>query len=146
MSVNPTPWCVTMVVVPKASRAVWICVVMNPFNEHVLQEVHIHSYAKSWHNPSKLTSGTIFSKLDVNNGFQRITLATKSRLPLTFTTPYGQFCFTKLWFDICSAPEIFHCQMNDILSGVPGVFYHVDDILVFRTIIAEHDSRLHELK
>ena len=41
MSVNPTPWCVAMAVVPKASRAVCICVDMNRFNEHVLQDVHI---------------------------------------------------------------------------------------------------------
>ena len=32
--------------------------------------------------------------------------------------------------------------MNDILLGLPGVLCHVDDILVFGTTSAEHDSRL----
>ena len=32
--------------------------------------------------------------------------------------------------------------MNDILSGLPGVLCHIDDILVFGTTTAEHDSRL----
>ena len=39
---EPTPWCAAkpaMVVVPKASGAVRICVDMKPLNEHVLQEV-----------------------------------------------------------------------------------------------------------
>ena len=33
--------------------------------------------------------------------------------------------------------------MNDILSDLPGVLCHIDDILVFGTTKAEHDSRLH---
>ena len=32
--------------------------------------------------------------------------------------------------------------MNDILSCLPGVLCHVDDILVFGTTTAEHNSRL----
>ena len=32
--------------------------------------------------------------------------------------------------------------MNDILSGLPEVLCHVDDILVFGTTTAEHGSRL----
>ena len=43
---------------------------------------------------------------------------------------------------VCSAPEVFQCQMNHILSGLHRVLCHVNDILVFGTTIAEHDSRL----
>ena len=32
--------------------------------------------------------------------------------------------------------------MNDILSGLPGVLCHVDDILVFGATPSEHDGRL----
>ena len=32
--------------------------------------------------------------------------------------------------------------MNDILSGLPGVLCHVDDILVFGATPSEHDDRL----
>jgi len=34
-------------------------------------------------------------------------------------------------------------QTNDILSGLPGVFCHIYDILVFGTTIVEHDSRFY---
>ena len=37
---EPTPWCAAMVVVPKPSGAVRICVDMKPLNESVLGEVH----------------------------------------------------------------------------------------------------------
>ena len=36
----PTPWCAGMVVVPKGSGAVHICVDLKPLNEIVLREVH----------------------------------------------------------------------------------------------------------
>ena len=45
-------------------------------------------------------------------------------------------------FGICSALEVFQRQMNDILSGLPGVLCHVDDILVFGATTVEHDCRL----
>ena len=37
---QPTPWCAGMVVVPKISGAVRICVVLKPLNQSVLREVH----------------------------------------------------------------------------------------------------------
>ena len=137
---EPTPWCAAMMVVPKASGAVRICVDMKPLNENVLREVH--PMPKVDTTLAQLTGATRFSKLDTNNGFWQIPLAKESRLLTTFITPYGRFCFNKLPFGISSAPEVFQCQMNDILSGLPGVLCHIDDILVFGTMTAEHDSRL----
>ena len=37
---TPTPWCAGMVVVPKQSGEVRICVDLKPLNESVLREVH----------------------------------------------------------------------------------------------------------
>ena len=76
---------------------------------------------------------------DANSGFWQIPLATESRLLTTFITPYGQFCFNKLPFDITSAPEVF---LNEVLSDLPDVLCHIDDILVFGNTPNEHDSRL----
>ena len=135
-----TPWCAAMVVVPKPSGAVRICVDMKPLNENVLREVH--PMPKVDTTLAQLTGATVFSKLDANSGFWQIPLAKESRLLTTFITPYGRFCFNKLPFGISSAPEVFQRHMNDILSGLPGVLCHVDDILVFGATPEEHDERL----
>lgn len=37
----PTPWCAGLVVVPKKSGAVRICVDLKPLNESVLREPHL---------------------------------------------------------------------------------------------------------
>ena len=138
---EPTPWCAAMVVVPKASGAVRICVDMKPLNENVLRENH--PMPKVDTTLAQLTGATIFSKLDANSGFWQIPLAPESKLLTTFITPYGRFCFNKLPFGISSAPEVFQRQMSDILSDLPGVLCHIDDILVFGSTQDEHDARLH---
>ena len=113
---------------------------MKPLNENVLREVH--PMPKVDTTLAQLTGATVFSKLDANSGFWQIPLAKESRLLATFITPYSRFCFNKLPFGISSAPEVFQCHMNDILSGLPGVLCHVDDILVFGGTPGEHDRRL----
>ena len=137
---GPTPWCAAMVVVLKPSGAVRICVDMKPLNENVLREVH--PMPKVDTTLAQLTGATVFSILDANSGFWQIPLAKESTLLTTFITPYGRFCFNKLPFGISSAPEVFQRHMNDILSGLPGVLCHVDDILVFGATPEEHDERL----
>lgn len=37
---TPTPWCAGMVVVPKKSGNIHVCVDLKPLNESVLREVH----------------------------------------------------------------------------------------------------------
>ena len=84
---EPTPWCAVMVIVPKASGAVRICVNMKPLNENVLREVHLMPKVDT--TLAQLTGAVRFSKLDANSGFWQIPLAKESRLLTTFITPYG---------------------------------------------------------
>ena len=37
---DPTPWCAAMVVVPKPTGSVRICVDLKPLSENVMREVH----------------------------------------------------------------------------------------------------------
>ena len=78
----PTPWCAGMVVVPKKTGAVRICVDLKPLNESVLREVH--PIPKVDEILGKLSGATIFSKLDANSGFWQIPLSEDSRLLTTF--------------------------------------------------------------
>ena len=83
----------------------------------------------------------MFSKLDANSGFWQIPLDPESRLLTTFLTPFGRYCFNKLPFGICSAAELFQRCMSKILSGLPGIVCHIDDILIYGKDQDEHDTR-----
>ena len=116
---EPTSWCAGMVVVPKKSGAIRICINLKPLNENVLREVH--PLPKVDETLAQLTGAKVFSKLDANSGFWQIPLAKTSQPLTTFVTPFGRYCFNKLPFGISSAPEHFQKRMGRMLSGLEGV-------------------------
>ena len=136
---KPSLWCAGMVVVPKKSGDVQICVDLKPLNESVLRETHpLPGMGEIF---AQLTRATVMSKLDANSGFW-IPLAKNCRELTTFITPFGCYCFNKLSFGISSAPEHFQNRMSTILDGLAGVLYLMDDILIFGKDQKEHDTRL----
>ena len=137
---EPSPWCSGMVVVPKPSGQVRICVDLKCLNECVQREFHPLPHVEE--TLAQLTGAQVFTKLDANSGFWQILLASKSRMLTTSITPFGRYCFHKLPFGITSAPELFQCRMNSMLSELPGVLCLMDDVLVFGKNQAEHDAHL----
>ena len=137
---EPTEWCAGMVVVPKKSGSVCICVNFRQLNESVLREIHPLPTVDE--TLAHMSGARVFSKLDANCGFWQIPLAENSRHLTVFITPFGRYHFNKLPFDISSAPEHFQRRMSNILSGHEGVLCHIDDVFVFGRNQQEHDARL----
>ena len=137
---KPTDWCAGMVIVPKKSGEVRICVDLKALNDNVLREVH--PIPKVDETLAQLVGAKIFSKLDANSGFWQIPLADDSRLLTTFVTPNGRYCFNKLPFGITSAPELFQKRMQRILERLQGVLCHIDDVLIFGASKEDHDRNL----
>ena len=138
-----TLWCAGMVVIPKASGRIRICVDLKPLNKCVQRE--IYPLPRVDETLAQLSGATTFSKLDVNSGFWQIPLDVQSRPLTAFITPFGRFMFNKLPFGITCAPEIFQRRMSQIVSELPGVVYLMDDVLVFGSTEKEHDTRLHKV-
>ena len=131
---EPTSWCAGIVVVPKRSGDIRICVDLKPLNECVLWETFSIPQVDE-----TLAGASLFSKLDANSSFWQIPLSCESRLLIT---PYGRHCFNKLPFRITSALEFFQRQMSRILEGLPGVLCLKDDIIIYGVSRAEHDTWL----
>ena len=137
---KPTIWYAGMVVVPKKSGDVRICIDLKPLNESVLRETHPLPGVDE--TLAQLTGVTVMSKLDANSGFWPIPLAKESRELTTFITPFGRYCFNKLSFGISSAPEHFQKRMSMILDGLVGVLCLMDTIHSFGKDQKENDIRL----
>ena len=137
---GPTSWCAGMVVVPKKTGQIRICVDLKPLNQSVKRE--LYPLPRVDEALAQLTGATVFSKLDANSGFWQIPLAESSRALTTFLTPFGRYQFNKLPFGITSAPEHFQRRMLEVLSGLEGVVCLIDDVLVHAKNKEEHDSRL----
>lgn len=108
-----------VVVVPKKSGKVRICVDLKPLNKSVMRETY--PIPKVDDTLAQLAGAKVFSKLDANSGFWQIPLAEESHPLTTFIAPFGRYCFNKLPFGISSASEVFQKRMQQILEGLPGV-------------------------
>lgn len=97
---EPAPWCAGMVVVPKRSGEVRICVDLKLLNESVLWQPYTIPQVDE--TLAQLAGATLFSRLNTNSRIWQIPLSAESRLLTTFTTPYGRYCFNKLPFGITS--------------------------------------------
>ena len=136
---EPTNWCSGMVIVPKSKGKIRICVDYTKLKENVYRELHMLPTVEA--TLSKLSAANISLKLDANSGFWKIPLAEESKHLTTFITPLGRFCFNRLSFGICSAPERFQRRMSRILESLPGVMCTMDDVIIFGRTQEQHDER-----
>ena len=136
---EPTEWCAGLVVVPKQSGEVRLCVDLTKLNDNVLRERHMMPSVE--HTLAQIQSGTVYSKLDANCGFWQVVLSPECRHLTTFITPFGRFAFNRLPYGISSAPEYFQKVMNKILDGCVGVKCQMDDVLIDGLGTRQHDER-----
>ena len=137
---EPSEWCSGMVVAPKSSGEVRICVDLTELNKNVQRENFPLPRIEDM--LGRLEGAKWFSKMDANSGFWQIEMGEKSRPLTTFITPFGRFRFRKMPFGISAAPEFFQRQMEKILEGEEGVVCMMDDVLVFGDTQEVHNLRL----
>ena len=93
----------------------------------------------------------MFSTVDTKNGFWHVENDHDSSHLITFNSPFGRFCWSRLPFRFCSAPEEFQQRHNHALDGLNGVWTIHDDILIFgegstvEEALTDHDNNLHSL-
>ena len=137
---GPTPWVSPLVITPKKSGDVRICVDMRMANRAINRERHptptiddlIHT----------LNGVTVFSKLDLRAGYHQLTLAPESRYITTFATHKGLRRYARLNFGTNSASEIFQMVINELIRDIPEALNISDDVIVFGKTQAEHDAAL----
>ena len=137
---GPTTWCSPIVVTPKPSGDIRLCVDMRRANEAIQRErLPIPTVDEALET---VNGSAVFSKLDFCMGFHQVKLAEESRDLTTFVTPDGLFRYKRLSFGVNSAPEKFQHIVREVLAGCDGVVNIHDDIIVHGQDEAEHDRCL----
>ena len=139
---GPTPWVSPIVVAPKPKSPgqVRVCVDMRQANQAIKRERHVTPTIKEIIDD--LNGAKVFSKLDLNQGYNQLELAPESRYITTFGTHLGLMRYKRLNFGISSAAEIFQNVIRETLEGIPGTLNISDDILVFGKTQSAHDHSL----
>ena len=136
---GPTPWVSPIVVAPKKS-GIRICVDMRAANQAIERERNPVSTVEDL--IVDLNGATVFSKIDLNQGYHQLELAEDSRSITAFANHVGLFRYKRLSFGINSAAEIFQKSIEEVLQGIEGVRNISDDIIVFGKSQADHDAAL----
>ena len=107
-------------------------------NKAVKRERHVTPTVKEMIGDSN--GARVFSKLDLNQGYNQLELAPESRYITTFNTHMGLMRYKRLNFGISSAAEIFQNVIRATLQGIDGAINISDDTLVFGKTLKEHDQ------
>ena len=137
---GPTPWISPIVVVPKKSGEVRICVDMREANKAIKREKHLMPTIDDL--IADLNGATHFSTLDLSSGYHQLELAPECRYVTTFSTHVGLRRYKRLPFGINAASEIFQEAIREILTSLPGCKNISDDIIVFGKGQDDHDKNL----
>ena len=89
-----------------------------------------------------LNGAKFFSKLDLSQAYHQIELDEQSRYITTFSTHVGLYRYKRLNYGTNAAAEIFQYTLQTALQGLKGVKNIANDIIIFGSTRAEHDSNL----
>ena len=91
-----------------------------------------------------LGGSTIFSKINLTNGFNQRQIANKDIPKTTFRTKYGAYKTVVMNFGMTNAPSTFVTLMNNTFKPLLGkcVIIYLIDIIVFSKTKSQHKEDL----
>lgn len=136
----PTDWVNNMVVVEKPNGTLRIC----------LDPKYLNMFIKKDQFPiptgeeimTTLSGKSVFTVLDMKDGFLQISLDKESSILTTFITPFGKYKFNKLPFGLTVSPEVFQRINVKIFGDIPNVNVYFDDIIISGNNDEAHDVAL----
>ena len=140
---GPTPWVSSIVVVPKKGQnKIRICIDMRTANKAIKRKRHP---TPTLNELKTILSGVnVFSKLDLNQGYNQLELAEESRYITTFATHLGLYRYKRLFFLVSTLPVRFsRKKVIQALAGIKGAINISDDILCFGS--DQQDQNLHAI-
>ncbi|CAE1289526.1 unnamed protein product [Acanthosepion pharaonis] len=141
---GPTPWVSPIVVVPKRDQnKIRVCIDMKAAKKAIKRKRRPTPTLDEL--KTILSGANIFSKLDLNQGFNQLGLAEEFRYITTFATHLGLYRYKRLFFSVNSASEIFQEEISQALAGINGAINISDDILCFGSDQQDHDQNLHAI-
>ncbi|KAJ8356463.1 hypothetical protein SKAU_G00192570 [Synaphobranchus kaupii] len=140
LQVSAAPWISNLVIAKKKSGGIRICVDLRLVNKAVIPDRY--PLPTSEELTALFYGSTVFTKLDLRQGYLQVPLHPASRDLTAFVTHAGVFRYTRMPFGLSSAPSCFQKVMSTILAGIPGVAVFLDDIVVHAPDLETHNKCL----
>lgn len=89
-----------------------------------------------------MTGCQYFTTMDMLSGFWQIKLDEASIPKTCFTTPFGNFEWTRMPFGLCNAPATFNRLMKKVLRDARNCSSFVDDVFIYSPTWVSHLQHL----
>ncbi|KAB0790218.1 hypothetical protein PPYR_15451, partial [Photinus pyralis] len=137
---KPTEWASRLVIVQKPNGSLRLCLDPKEINQCIKDE---HFNIPTLDDlKSKLKNASLFSVLDLKDGFWQIKLEKQSIKYCVFSTIFGCYAFKRLPFGLKISPQIFQKYNTELFGDIEGVFIYIDDLLIYAENQEKHDEIL----
>ena len=135
---SSSPWMAPAVFVAKKSGELRICIDYRQLNKQTVRDAYplpLPDEVQDW-----LTGSTVFTTLDLHNGYWQLPLAPEDQVKTAFCPGPGMglYQFHCMPFGLTSALGSFQHLMDSILRGLPFATTYIDDVLIFSPTLEQH--------
>lgn len=130
----------------KKNGSLRLCIDLRPLNDRVVKQKYPFPFIEDC--IARLSDKTIFTLLDLKDGFHLIKIHFGHTQYFSFATPNGQFKYKKLPFEYYEAPAEFQKRLIQILQPLireDKVINNFDDILIPSYTIEENLNTLEQV-
>jgi len=140
-----SPYCLRVVLVKKKNGQSRLCIDLRPLNARILKQKYPFPIIEDC--LSRLINKSVFTLLDLKDGFHQIKVHDDSTKYFSFATPDGQFEYTRLPFGYSEAPAEFQKRIIQILNPLirrDKIIVYINDILIPSESVDENLETLKE--
>ena len=136
--ISSSPIRAPILFIPKPDRTIRLCVDYRGLNKITMKKKYPLPLMSELR--SRLVKATIFTKLDLQNGYYLIRMAEGEEWKTAFKSRYDLYEYTVMPFRLCNVQSTFESMINDVFREMldVGVNAYMDDILIYRETVEEH--------
>lgn len=140
---EPKNWVSNLVIVEKPNGSLRLC--LDPIDLNKVIKCETFLVPTIDEIKSKLANKSVFSVIDLKDGFYQVPLHKNSQDMCTFTTPYGYYKFKRLPFGLSCSPSLFAKYNTKYFCDIENIIIFADDILIASETVEDHIQTLHKL-
>lgn len=143
---STSEWSSQVVVARKKDGSPRICIDYRKVNKIIMKDRYPLPLIED--QLDKLSNATIYSTLDLKNGFFHVSVEPSSRKYTSFVTCNGQYQFKRVPFGLCNSPSVFQKFINQTFQPLINaglVLPYMDDLIIPAADEDEAFSRLQKV-